>query len=711
MQITTRLTFGAAPAALAAFAVALTTMPAVPALADDGQGAPGVARLSAVSGSVQVRRGDSKSPVGAAQNAPVNVGDYLTTENAARAEVEFNYNSLVRLAPQTQIRFVKLDQNLHELQLAEGTVEMRVLGGLDAHPVVDTPAASIIPDQSGRYRVTVTHDGNTEVTVRSGKADVQYGNNLLRTVAPGSTLLLTGQGNNTRVSSIITVAYDAFDSWADARDSHYQSTQVAAAAPDGPMVGAGDLSQYGQWSDSTEYGQGWQPTDEPAGWAPYTDGQWVSEPYYGWTWVGNEPWGFAPYHYGRWLYAGDGWTWYPGASDEDDASLYAPALVGFFAWAAGLGNIGWSPLAPFEALSAWWGNGGNGYGYGGGYGGYGGRGGGFGNFGSGSGYPYRNSGAPGGAHGVSSGSFASGNFEHIQPVGSTLLGGIKAIKGALPIAPIAGNLGSAGTVLKSLGGITPLSNHFASMPTAKSPSTSPEEQRTANNDARPAGDRSFTGESSGERSLGDGAGSSNAWGRFDSGRGTDTSRFGATNESERGNAVTPQTEHFDESSRAGDEGSRTSDDAWTRFGAASTDRAPSGEGARNVEASRNDEPSYAVHSFDGDRANSESSHSFSEDQAMHTFSDSGRSYSEPSRSYSEPSRSYSEPSRSYSEPSRGYSAPRSYSAPSRSYSAPSRSYSAPSRSYSAPSRSYSAPRGSSGGSRGSSSGGHSSKRR
>jgi len=290
MKMTPKTTFGAAPAVLAAFAVALSTMPAQPAFADDAhpQGDPGVARVSAITGGVEVRRGDSKDAFAAAQNAPVGVGDYLSTENAARAEVEFDYASLIRVGPKTQIRFVKLDPHAHELQLAEGTVELRVLHGLDAHPVVDTPSASIVPDQTGRYRVTVTQDGNTQVTVRSGKAEVQYGSSEQRTVSPGSTLLITGQGSATRLSSILTVAYDDFDRWADARDTRYQNVQDWGYVDHG-IVGANDLNAYGQWTDAADYGQVWQPTDEPAGWAPYTDGRWVWEPYYGWTWVGNEP--------------------------------------------------------------------------------------------------------------------------------------------------------------------------------------------------------------------------------------------------------------------------------------------------------------------------------------------------------------------------------------------------------------------------------------
>jgi hypothetical protein len=773
MNITRKVTFAATPAALAAFAVALSSMPATPALAEAAaQGDPGVARVSAISGGVSVRRGDSKDAFAAAQNAPVSVGDYLSTENAARAEVEFDYGSLVRVAPQTQLRFVKLDPQAHELQLAEGTVEMRVLHGLDAHPVVDTPAASIVPDSEGRYRVTVTHDGNTLVTVRSGKADVEYGNSEQRTVTPGTTVLLTGQGNDTHISNVLAVAYDDFDRWADARDSHYANGPDSAYTDRG-MIGANDLDQYGHWVDSADYGQGWQPSDEPAGWAPYTDGRWVWEPYYGWTWVGDEPWGYAPYHYGRWLFTNGAWSWFPGTYDGEPYA-YSPALVGFFGWGDGgglninfdFGNIGWTPLAPFEAYRPWWGDGGgttivnNYYGGSGGSGGYGGYGrGGHGNSGQGNGSGYRNVTSPGGANGVSNGSFASGNFEHIQPVLGNLLKGIKPVIGAVPVMPTGSALAFNGNAPKPLGGITPISERFKSLaPIARAVPTF-EQQRSAiastikqqlpgltnvlgagertttgagpadrgeNNDVRPAGEDRVIGSdrvNGSEHPPTDGASNATAWERFDTGRNSGASRLGALPETERATTDTLRTdrnpnsapdsartnEHFD----GQPSGAPRENDAWSRFGPSSNGRTTNG----NVSPARSDEPSYAIRSNSGvERTTSDTEHSFS--QPMHSFSDTGHSYSEPSHSYSEPSRSYSEPSRSYSEPSRSYSEPsRSYSEPSRSFSQPSRSYSAPSRSYSAPSRSYSAPpsrsysasRSSSGGSHSSSD--HSSKHR
>ena len=133
-----------------------------------------------------------------------------------------------------------------------------------------------------------------------------------------------------------------------------------------PDVAGGEaLDQYGQWQNDPNYGNVWVP-NEPPGWAPYQDGPWVDENYYGWTWVGAEPWGWAPYHYGSWymgplglgLVAGcvrsvrisGGRRW--SASSDGAPELGIGVGFGF-----GFGNVGWVPLAPYEAFHPWYGAG------------------------------------------------------------------------------------------------------------------------------------------------------------------------------------------------------------------------------------------------------------------------------------------------------------------------------------------------------------------
>jgi len=349
-----------------------------PASADDQN--PGVARISFIAGEVDVRRSDANETVAASINAPVMVGDYVSTGDNSRSEVQYDYGNMLRLGPDTQIRLSQLDSSQHITQIAQGTADLAVLHQTSANQELQTPSVTVRPDEPGLYRVTVTIDGNTEVTVRAGRADILTPQGT-RTIASGGTLIAEGSSDNPNIETIAPVAYDDFDSWNSARDRNILASQSYRYVNDN-IVGASDLDAYGRWSYQPSYGEVWVPSDVSPGWSPYTDGRWVWEPYYGWTWVDSEPWGWAPYHYGRWFYAGGGtgWCWYPGPVAV--AQAWAPAYVGFFGFGGGggggyygggganwgvsiggpgfnisFGNVGWVPLAPYEAYNPWWGAG------------------------------------------------------------------------------------------------------------------------------------------------------------------------------------------------------------------------------------------------------------------------------------------------------------------------------------------------------------------
>jgi hypothetical protein len=343
----------------------------LPALADDNGAAPGVARVSLINGDVTLQHGDNGDTEAAVVNAPVSVGDYLSTGGGSRAEVQLDNVDFLRVGENAQMRFAKLDPNDHQIQLAAGTAELRVLGSSSANVQMDTPSITIRPDEPGAYRVTVDGNGNTTLTVRSGQADL-LGPQGAQTIDAGTSVQVTGSASDPQVSQIDTLAYDDFDSWNSQRD------QYEMAAYDSPyvnsnVVGVDDLNTYGHWVYASDYGQVWVPYNEPADWYPYQDGNWCWTPYYGWTWVGYEPWGWAPYHYGRWFYdAGYGWAWWPGPVYQPVA--YAPALVAFFGFGGGSGfsfglsigfgggfgdfdDIAWVPLAPYEPYHPWYGSG------------------------------------------------------------------------------------------------------------------------------------------------------------------------------------------------------------------------------------------------------------------------------------------------------------------------------------------------------------------
>jgi hypothetical protein len=328
-----------------------------------------VARISIINGVVSVRRGDSGEAVAAALNAPLTSTDRLLTAEGSRAEIQFDAANMIRLAPMTEVRLGDLAYRQYQIQVAAGTTLFRVMRDNEAQIEISTPSIAIRPLKQGVYRVTVKVDGSTEVTIRSGEAEIASPKGTEK-LGAGKTLEARGSADNPEFRTTAAIAQDAFDKWNLDRDQDLgKSVSGRYVNPD--INGTEELDANGRWVNDPQYGQVWVPNVDP-GWAPYQVGRWVWVDYYGWTWVSGDPWGWAPYHYGRWYVGPYGWAWWPGAIYGP--YYWRPALVGFFGWGPGLGfgvgfgfgfgNVGWVALAPFERFSPWYGPGIYGHGFG-----------------------------------------------------------------------------------------------------------------------------------------------------------------------------------------------------------------------------------------------------------------------------------------------------------------------------------------------------------
>src|SRR5579872_2800114 len=358
MRLLTRIISSGAAAALVSSA--LLALPT----AAFAQQAPDVAYISNMSGNVAITRGDSGNAEAAAINAPLMVGDYLSTDGGARSEVQFDSGHVLRVAPNTQVRFDEMDGNGDSVQLASGSVGVGIVRPMGTYEQVETPSVTVRPRDVGFYRVDVNSQGVTSITVRSGDAAILLPQGVQQ-LAAGSTMQVWGNPSNPQYRFVGTYASNSFDQWNVARDDSFD--QSSAYQNDVPtwMPGAYDLSGYGSWQQYPGYGNVWIPNDVSANWTPYSNGRWVWEPYYGWTWVDNDPWGYAPFHYGRWFYDNyaNQWAWVPGPASAP-VQTWSPALVAFIGFNTGgfsfglnlVDNVGWVPLAPSEPVYPWWGS-------------------------------------------------------------------------------------------------------------------------------------------------------------------------------------------------------------------------------------------------------------------------------------------------------------------------------------------------------------------
>lgn len=331
------------------------------ALSSSAQADPssGVARVSLIHGDVSTQRGDSGEWAAAVLNQPVVSGDKISTGDRSRAEVQLDYANILRLGDNSQATIATLDRTHVQIQLGQGLATYNVLKGSEADVEIDTPNVAIHPVlKEGVYRIEVNSNGETELIVRKGEAEISTPQGSTR-VEEGEAATVRGTGEDTQYKVASAPSKDSWDSWNSDRNGIIRNAQ-AWSHTNRYYVGSEDLDAYGHWIYVPDYGQVWAPV-AAVDWAPYRAGRWVWEPYWGWTWVSYEPWGWAPYHYGRWFMYGASWVWWPGPVYPLYRPLWAPAYVSFFGFgggwgvSVGFGSFGWLPVGPCDPFFPWYG--------------------------------------------------------------------------------------------------------------------------------------------------------------------------------------------------------------------------------------------------------------------------------------------------------------------------------------------------------------------
>ncbi len=325
--------------------------------------AQGVARISLVHGAVSTQRGDSGDWAAAVLNAPIVSGDKVSTGDNSRAEVQLDYANILRLSNRSQATVATLTRNQIQVQIAQGIVNYDVFKDSEAAAEIDTPNVAIHPtNRDGSFRIEVRPDGDTEIIVRKGEADIStpQGSTHLQ---QGQDAIIRGTSTDAQYKTSDAPPKDEWDRWNNDRDHTIQSAQ-SWNHTDRYYTGSEDLDAYGHWGNVPDYGPVWYPSVS-VGWTPYRAGRWVWEPYWGWTWVSYEPWGWAPYHYGRWFQYGGAWAWWPGPVGVGYGygypyrPIWAPAYVSFFGFGGGVGfgfgSVGWLPIGPCDPFFPWWG--------------------------------------------------------------------------------------------------------------------------------------------------------------------------------------------------------------------------------------------------------------------------------------------------------------------------------------------------------------------
>ncbi len=312
-----------------------------------------VARLNYIQGAVSYQVAGDKDWVAADVNRPLTTGDNLWADKDSRGEVHIG-STAIRLASETGISILNLDDRTAQIQLAQGTIEvhLRHLNAGDAWEF-DTPNIALTLTQKGEYRIETDPNGSsTVIIVREGEGQVTGGGETYDLQA-GQSYTFTGTDQLTYDAQTAS-GFDDFEDWCQSRDQR-ENNSPSAKYVSRDIDGYSDLDDYGEWQADSTYGEIWVPNGVALGWAPYHFGHWVWVGPWGWTWVEDEPWGFAPFHWGRWAFVGGFWGWVPGPRVV--RPVYAPALVGFVGGGfgasiafGGFAGVAWFPLGPRDVF-------------------------------------------------------------------------------------------------------------------------------------------------------------------------------------------------------------------------------------------------------------------------------------------------------------------------------------------------------------------------
>jgi FecR protein len=299
---------------LAAFStlVVLSCSLALPSFADSQAR---IVRLSQVDGDVQIDRNLGQGYEKAFINLPVTQGAKLRTGQGARAEIEFEDGSSLRLTPASVLEFPELalrdsGTRTSSVVLQQGTAYLNFKGDKGEEFVLGFGPDSLTLKKPSHLRLELrdasatvaVFNGAVEVNGASGKVDVEKKHS--------ATFDLAGSAPYALAKNLEP---DPYDDWDKQQDKYHQQYRGNSYSPYG--YGASDLNYYGSFYNIPGYGMMWQPYLVGAGWDPFMNGAWAWYPGAGYAWISSYPWGWTPYRYGSWTYVNSyGWFWQPGST-------------------------------------------------------------------------------------------------------------------------------------------------------------------------------------------------------------------------------------------------------------------------------------------------------------------------------------------------------------------------------------------------------------
>src|SRR3984957_13359726 len=194
-----------------------------------------VARLNLIQGSLSFQPAGPSDWVDANPNRPLTTGDQLWADQDSRGELHLG-GSVLRIGGQTAVSFLNLTDQAVQIQVAQGSADLRVLHLEDNESYeIDTPNLAFSILRPGEYRIVVNGDG--EVTA-------------------GGQAYNVARGQQYSFSGTDEVSYDAealpqpddFQQWNLQRDQR-EDKMASAQYVSRDVIGYEDLDDNGSWRD------------------------------------------------------------------------------------------------------------------------------------------------------------------------------------------------------------------------------------------------------------------------------------------------------------------------------------------------------------------------------------------------------------------------------------------------------------------------------
>jgi FecR protein len=287
---------------------------------DTGSSKVRIVRLSLVKGAVEIDRSNGRGFEPAIANLPIVEQNQLRT-GVGIAEVEFEDNSSMRIAPNSLVEFPRLERSasgatVSSVHVIKGTAFISLLKPQSGKAPVNQfelvfgarklnldPSTHVRLDLEGTQAKLAVLDGSVHVDGANGSVSIAK--------KKTATFSMFDPAEPTVAKDIASTPYDAWDHNA----ASYHSNVGALSAINSPYsYGLSDLSYYGSFvNGGGGCGSMWRPYFASAGWDPFANGSWAWYQGAGYSWVSPYPWAWTPYHSGSWAYCDNvGWGWMPG---------------------------------------------------------------------------------------------------------------------------------------------------------------------------------------------------------------------------------------------------------------------------------------------------------------------------------------------------------------------------------------------------------------